>query len=185
MEQWARVYWVINFVPLYELKALNICVTYSHIDHSHLLSQSNNLYCSNLLSCCCDLYLVWPDLSCLVNTLIIISELTLWYCVLTLLLQGSKCWYTLYLPRHGWRSRGGGDLGDTSPPNIFDGLMLKPLKNYCWLCAVFSVPQTLTRNRRRCAKVYLVHLKIEHCQTLRVVLVSTFTGQNESTVFDW
>ena len=32
------------------------------------------------------------------------------------------------------------------------------------------------------AKVYLVHLKDEHCQTLRVV--STFTGQNESTVFD-
>ena len=33
------------------------------------------------------------------------------------------------------------------------------------------------------AKVYLVHLKVEHCQTLRVV--STFTGQNQSTVFDW
>ena len=33
------------------------------------------------------------------------------------------------------------------------------------------------------AKVYLVHLKVEHCQTLRVV--STFTGQSESTVFDW
>ena len=33
------------------------------------------------------------------------------------------------------------------------------------------------------AKVYLVHLKVKHCQTLRVV--STFTGQNESTVFDW
>ena len=32
-------------------------------------------------------------------------------------------------------------------------------------------------------KVYLVHLKVKHCQTLRVV--STFTGQNESTVFDW
>ena len=32
-------------------------------------------------------------------------------------------------------------------------------------------------------KVYLVHLKDKHCQTLRVV--STFTGQNESTVFDW
>ena len=32
-------------------------------------------------------------------------------------------------------------------------------------------------------KVYLVHLKVEHCQTLRVI--STFTGQNESTVFDW
>ena len=31
-------------------------------------------------------------------------------------------------------------------------------------------------------KVYLVHLKVQHCQTLCVV--STFTGQNESTVFD-
>ena len=29
----------------------------------------------------------------------------------------------------------------------------------------------------------VVHLKVEHCQTLRVV--STFTGQNELTVFDW
>ena len=33
------------------------------------------------------------------------------------------------------------------------------------------------------AKVYLVHLKFEHCQTLRAV--STCTGQNELTVFDW
>ena len=32
-------------------------------------------------------------------------------------------------------------------------------------------------------EVCLVHLKVQHCQTLRVV--STFTGQNESTVFDW
>ena len=32
-------------------------------------------------------------------------------------------------------------------------------------------------------KVYLVHLKVKHCQTLYVV--STFTGKNESTVFDW
>ena len=31
------------------------------------------------------------------------------------------------------------------------------------------------------AKVYLVHLKVQHCQTVRVV--STFTGQNELTVF--
>ena len=30
-------------------------------------------------------------------------------------------------------------------------------------------------------KVYLVHLKVEHCQTLCVV--STFAGQNELTVF--
>ena len=37
------------------------------------------------------------------------------------------------------------------------------------------------------AKVYRVHLKVEHCQTLPVVSthVCTFTGQNESTVFDW
>ena len=28
-------------------------------------------------------------------------------------------------------------------------------------------------------KVYLVHLKVKHCQK------STFTGKNESTVFDW
>ena len=32
-------------------------------------------------------------------------------------------------------------------------------------------------------KVYLVLLKVKHCQTLHVV--STFTGKNESTVFDW
>ena len=31
------------------------------------------------------------------------------------------------------------------------------------------------------ANVYLVYLKDKHCQTLHVV--STFTGQNESTVF--
>ena len=29
----------------------------------------------------------------------------------------------------------------------------------------------------------VVYLQVEHCQTLRVV--STFTGQNELTVFDW
>ena len=33
------------------------------------------------------------------------------------------------------------------------------------------------------AKVYLVHLKVKHCQTLHVL--SIFTGQNESIVFDW
>ena len=33
------------------------------------------------------------------------------------------------------------------------------------------------------AKGYLVHLKVKHCQTLCVV--STFTGQNQSAVFDW
>ena len=34
---------------------------------------------------------------------------------------------------------------------------------------------------------YLVHLKVEHCQTLRVVQKCklTFKGQSESTVFDW
>ena len=31
-------------------------------------------------------------------------------------------------------------------------------------------------------KVYLLHLKVKHCQTLRVV--RTFTGQN-SQLFDW
>ena len=31
-------------------------------------------------------------------------------------------------------------------------------------------------------KIYLLHLKVEHCQTLRAV--RTFTGQNVSTVFD-
>ena len=31
--------------------------------------------------------------------------------------------------------------------------------------------------------VYLMHLKVKHCQTLRVV--STFKGQNESIFFDW
>ena len=32
--------------------------------------------------------------------------------------------------------------------------------------------------------VYVVHLKVKHCQTLHVS-TCTFTGQNESTVFDW
>ena len=32
-------------------------------------------------------------------------------------------------------------------------------------------------------KVYGVHLKVKQCQTSGVV--GTFTGQNESTVFDW
>ena len=32
-------------------------------------------------------------------------------------------------------------------------------------------------------EVYLVHLKVKQCQTLHVA--STFTGQNESTVFGW
>ena len=31
------------------------------------------------------------------------------------------------------------------------------------------------------ATVYLVHLKVEHCQIVFVLS----TGQNESTVFDW
>ena len=38
---------------------------------------------------------------------------------------------------------GGGET--CRPPNLFDGPMLKPLNNYCWLCAFSSVP--LTRNR--------------------------------------
>ena len=37
----------------------------------------------------------------------------------------------------------------------------------------------ISQNVDTLAKVHLVHLKIAHCQTLRVV--STFTGQNEST----
>ena len=41
----------------------------------------------------------------------------------------------------------------------------------------------ISQNVDRLAKVYLVHLKVEHCQTLHVV--STFTGNNESTIFDW
>ena len=60
--------------------------------------------------------------------------------------------------------------------------------------SVFVNPPTTTRvkisqNVDVLPKVYLVHLKVRRCQTLRVVLVlvvvSTFTGQNESTVFDW
>ena len=51
-----------------------------------------------------------------------------------------------------------------------------------------SVNPTITRvkiskNVDILPKIYLVHLKVEHRQTLRVV--STFTGQNESTVFVW
>ena len=41
----------------------------------------------------------------------------------------------------------------------------------------------ISLNFDKLAKVYPVHLKVEHCQTLSVV--STFTGQNESTIFDW
>ena len=53
---------------------------------------------------------------------------------------------------------------------------------------MINPPTTTTRvkisqNVDILAKVYLVHLKVKHCQTLRVV--STFTGTNELTVFDW
>ena len=53
---------------------------------------------------------------------------------------------------------------------------------------VVNNPPTTTRvkisqNFDILPKVYLVHLKVKHCQTLHVV--RTFTGQNESTVFDW
>ena len=52
---------------------------------------------------------------------------------------------------------------------------------------IFSPPMTarvkISQNDDILAKVYLVYLKVKHCQTLRVV--STFRGQNESTVFDW
>ena len=51
----------------------------------------------------------------------------------------------------------------------------------------FNPPATtrvkISQNVDILPKVYLVHLKVKHCQTLRVV--STFTGKNESTVFDW
>ena len=34
--------------------------------------------------------------------------------------------------------------------------------------------------------MYRVHFKLEHCQTYMYMYVcSTFTGQNELTVFDW
>ena len=41
------------------------------------------------------------------------------------------------------------------------------------------------QDQSKCWCTYLVHLHVQvgHCQTLRAV--STFTGQNESTVFDW
>ena len=39
----------------------------------------------------------------------------------------------------------------------------------------------ISQNVNILPKVYQVHLKVKHCQTLRVV--STFTGQNESTVW--
>ena len=47
------------------------------------------------------------------------------------------------------------------------------------MTAMVKISQTVDK----LAKVYLVHVKVEHCQTLRVV--STFTGQNESTVYQW
>ena len=53
----------------------------------------------------------------------------------------------------------------------------------------FNPPTTTTRvkisqNVDILPKVYLVHLKLKHCQNLRVVSTFTCTGQNESTVFD-
>ena len=57
-------------------------------------------------------------------------------------------------------------------------------------CLILSLSLTLltarvkiSKNVDILAKVYLVHLKVKHCQTLRVV--SIFTGENESTVFNW
>ena len=44
-----------------------------------------------------------------------------------------------WLPSMGGDPRGAGV--HVPPPNIFDGPMLKPLNNYCWLCAFSSVPQ--------------------------------------------
>ena len=56
------------------------------------------------------------------------------------------------------------------------------------LCPGIINPPTATRvkisqNFDILPKVYLLHLKVKHCQTLHVV--RTFTGKNESTVFDW
>ena len=43
----------------------------------------------------------------------------------------------------GGDSKGGGTGGGGRvPPNIFDGPMLKPLNNYCWLCGCFFVCPT-------------------------------------------
>ena len=63
------------------------------------------------------------------------------------------------------------------------------LYNQAWTSHINLNPPVTTRVKIRqnvgiLAKVYRVHLKVEHCQTSRVV--STFTGQNgELTVFDW
>ena len=57
----------------------------------------------------------------------------------------------------------------------------------CNVCTLSRINPSVTarfkisQNVDILAKVYLVHLKVKHCQTLHVV--STFTGQNESTVF--
>ena len=49
----------------------------------------------------------------------------------------------------------------------------------------FNPPTTtrvkISQNFDILPKVYRVHLKVKHCQTLRVV--RTFTGKNESTIF--
>ena len=54
-------------------------------------------------------------------------------------------------------------------------------------CISINPPTTtrvkISQNVDILPKVYLVHLKVKHCQTLRVV--STFTGKNKLTVFDW
>ena len=52
---------------------------------------------------------------------------------------------------------------------------------------IFNPPTTtrdkISQNVDILPKVYLAHLKVTHCHPLHVV--STFTGQNELTVFDW
>ena len=52
---------------------------------------------------------------------------------------------------------------------------------------LINLPMTarvkISQNIDILAKVHLMHFTVEHCQTLRVV--STFTGQNELTAFDW
>ena len=63
--------------------------------------------------------------------------------------------------------------------------------NKHWILQILDCSNNPTtarvKNQSKCwytsQGLYPVHLKVKRCQTLRVV--STFTGQNESTVFDW
>ena len=57
----------------------------------------------------------------------------------------------MYSVQMGGNPGGRGNGGHVPPPQYFGWALLKPLNNYCWLCAFSSVvpPPTLTRNRRR------------------------------------